>query len=98
MARERGQTQFVCAVDGRNLLTLAAMLSALSGIGRGIRWLSNINMALSWLLLVIFVVFGATAFAGEMFIAGLVAYLKGIPAMSVTVWNGGDTGDRAVTE
>ena len=73
------------------LLTLAAMLSALSGIGRGLRLLSNLNMALSWLLLIIFVVFGATAFAGEMFIAGLVAYLKGIPAMSVTVWNGGDT-------
>jgi choline/carnitine/betaine transport len=73
------------------LLTLAAMLSALSGIGKGIRLLSNINMALSWLLLIIFVIFGATAFAGEMFIAGLVAYLKGIPAMSVTVWNGGDT-------
>ena len=34
-------------------LTLAAMLSALSGIGRGIRWLSNLNMALSWLILVI---------------------------------------------
>ncbi|MEK9989854.1 MAG: BCCT family transporter, partial [Halieaceae bacterium] len=47
-------------------LTTAAMLSALSGIGRGIRWLSNLNMALSWLLLVIFIVFGATAFAGEM--------------------------------
>ena len=39
-------------------LTLAAMLSALSGIGRGIRWLSNLNMALSWLLLIIFVLFG----------------------------------------
>jgi len=68
-------------------LTLAAMLSALSGIGRGIRWLSNLNMALSWLLLIIFVLFGATAFAGEMFIVGLIEYLKSIPAMSVTVWD-----------
>ena len=73
------------------LLTLAAMLSALSGIGRGIRWLSNLNMALSWLLLVIFIVFGATAFAGEMFVGGLTEYLRAIPAMSVTIWDGGDT-------
>ena len=72
-------------------LTMAAMLSALSGIGRGIRWLSNLNMALSWLLLFIFIIFGATAFAGEMFIAGLAEYLGAIPAMSVTVWNGGNT-------
>ena len=75
-------------------LTMAAMLSALSGIGRGIRWLSNLNMALSWLLLFIFIIFGATAFAGEMFIAGLAEYLGAIPAMSVTVWNGGNTKPR----
>ena len=73
------------------LLTLAAMLSALSGIGHGIRWLSNLNMALSWLLLVIFIMFGATAFAGEMFVGGLTEYLRAIPAMSITIWDGGDT-------
>jgi choline/carnitine/betaine transport len=73
------------------LLTSAAMLSALSGIGRGIRWLSNLNMALSWLLLAIFVVFGATAFAGEMFFSGLGAYLSEILAMSLTIWSDSDT-------
>ena len=72
-------------------LTVAAMLSALSGIGRGIRLLSNLNMALSWLLLVIFAVFGATAFAGEMFISGLTAYLREILTMSLTIWSGGET-------
>lgn len=72
-------------------LTVAAMLSALSGIGLGIRLLSNLNMALSWLLLVIFVVFGATAFAGEMFISGLTAYLREILPMSLTIWSGGET-------
>jgi len=73
-------------------LTLAAMLSALSGIGRGIRWLSNLNMALSWLLLLIFVVFGATAFAGDMFVSGLTEYVRWLPTMSVTIWNGGEAG------
>ena len=73
------------------LLTLAAMLSALSGIGRGIRWLSNLNMALSWLLLLIFMIFGATVFAGEMFISGLTEYVRWLPAMSFTIWSGGDS-------
>ena len=48
-------------------------------------------MALSWLLLVIFIISGATAFAGEMFVAGLTEYLSAIPAMSVTIWDGGKT-------
>jgi len=72
-------------------LTLAAMLSALSGIGRGIRWLSNLNMALSWLLLIIFIGFGATVFAGEMFVAGLIEYIGAIGPMSLTVWENDGT-------
>jgi choline-glycine betaine transporter len=68
------------------------MLSALSGIGRGIRWLSNLNMALSWLLLLIFIIFGATAFAGDMFVSGLTEYVRWLPTMSVTIWNGGEAG------
>ena len=74
------------------------MLSALSGIGRGIRWLSNLNMALSWLLLVIYYLW-RTAFAGEMFVAGLTEYLGAIPAMSVTIWDGGrtETGKHSAT-
>ena len=48
-------------------------------------------MALSWLLLAIFVVFGATAFAGEMFFSGLGAYLSEILAMSLTIWSDSDT-------
>ena len=67
------------------------MLSALSGIGRGISWLSNLNMALSWLLLLIFVIFGATVFAGEMFVSGLTEYVRWLPAMSFTIWSGGET-------
>ncbi len=86
-----GKPSFTALLLAVILLTLAAMLSALSGIGRGIRWLSNLNMALSWLLLVIFFVSGATAFAGEMFVGGLTEYLRAIPAMSVTIWPAGDT-------
>jgi choline/carnitine/betaine transport len=69
-----------------SIIVLAAMMSALSGLGRGIKWLSNLNMVLSWLLLLIFLVFGATWFAGEVFIQGIYDYLGALPAMSSTVW------------
>jgi len=48
-------------------------------------------MALSWLLLIIFVIFGATVFAGEMFVSGLTEYVRWLPAMSFTIWSGGET-------
>ena len=40
----------------------ASSLSALSGLGKGIKWLSNINMGLSMFLLGFFILFGATMF------------------------------------
>ena len=69
------------------IIVIAAMMSALSGLGRGIKWLSNLNMVLSWLLLLIFLIFGATWFAGEVFVQGLYDYLAALPAMSSTVWS-----------
>lgn len=69
------------------VIILASMLSALSGLGRGIKWLSNLNMTLSWLLLLVFLVFGATLFAGEVFLEGLYQYLAALPSMSLTVWS-----------
>ncbi|WP_201585420.1 BCCT family transporter [Psychrobacter jeotgali] len=61
--------------------------SALSGVGRGIKWLSNINMVLSFLLLAFFLIFGATMFALEMLGKGIFSYVVNLPAMVVTVWD-----------
>lgn len=40
----------------------ASTLSALSGVGKGIKWLSNLNMGLSIFLLAFLVIFGSTWF------------------------------------
>lgn len=77
------------------VIVSASMASALSGLGRGIKWLSNINMTLSWLLLAIFLVFGATQFAGIVFIEGLTEYLTSLSDMSSTVWTATDTPEAA---
>ncbi len=64
----------------------ASTLSALSGVGKGIKWLSNINMGLSIILLGFFIIFGATWFGASAFFIGIWEYLKALPWMSFNVF------------
>ncbi|WP_246053548.1 BCCT family transporter [Paracoccus hibiscisoli] len=61
-------------------------LSALSGVGRGIKWLSNLNMGLSILLLGFLMIFGATWFGLNAMVTGLWHYVISLPQMSVNVF------------
>lgn len=49
------------------LVLFASTISAMSGVNRGIKWLSNINMGLSFFLLLFFVLFGSLLFAAKAF-------------------------------
>ena len=71
----------------------ASTLSALSGVGRGIKWLSNLNMGLSFFIILFLLIFGATAFALKTFFVGIWDYLLALPRMSTEIWkaDGGDT-------
>ncbi|MEE9388864.1 MAG: BCCT family transporter [Paracoccaceae bacterium] len=73
----------------------ASTLSALSGVGKGIKWLSNINMGLSIFLLLFFIIFGSTFFGLQALFVGLWDYIIALPKLLFTVWNadGTDTGD-----
>ncbi len=73
----------------------ASTLSALSGVGKGIKWLSNINMGLSFFVLLFFLVFGSTFFGLSTLIVGIWDYLISIPGNILTVWakDGTETGD-----
>lgn len=64
----------------------ASTLSALSGVGKGIKWLSNINMVLSIFLLTFFILFGATWFGFNAFFIGIWDYLLALPEMSFNVF------------
>ncbi|MBS1303506.1 BCCT family transporter [Loktanella sp. SALINAS62] len=72
----------------------ASTLSALSGVGKGIKWLSNINMVLSIFLLGFLMIFGATFFGAQAFFVGIWDYLIALPGMMVTVYSddGTETG------
>ncbi len=64
----------------------ASTLSALSGVGKGIKWLSNINMVLSIFLLSFFIIFGATFFGASAFLLGIWDYIIALPSMSFNVF------------
>ncbi|PTX56183.1 BCCT, betaine/carnitine/choline family transporter [Litoreibacter ponti] len=66
----------------------ASTLSALSGVGKGIKWLSNINMGLSFFLLAFFLIFGSTFFGLTALFVGIWDYLISIPGNILTVWSG----------
>jgi len=68
------------------VIMVASTLSAMSGVGKGIKWLSNLNMALSFALLAFFLVFGATAIAFKGLLIGFWDYLINLPSMSLTYW------------
>ncbi len=73
----------------------ASTMSALSGVGKGIKWLSNINMGLSFFVLTFFLIFGSTVFGLSTLFVGIWDYLLSIPGNIFTVWNadGTETGD-----
>jgi len=52
-----------------------SILSAVSGVGRGVKYLSNLNLVLSIILLLTFVVFGSFIFAMTTYASALIDYL-----------------------
>ncbi|MDA5095130.1 BCCT family transporter [Aliiroseovarius sp. KMU-50] len=73
----------------------ASTLSALSGVGKGIKWLSNINMGLSFFLLAFFLIFGSALFGLQALFVGLFDYVVALPGLLFKVWrpDGTETGD-----
>ncbi|QFT78669.1 BCCT family transporter [Erythrobacter sp. THAF29] len=72
--------------------------SALSGVGRGIKWLSNLNMGLSFGLLGLFVVAGSGLYGLQLLGVGIWDYIVTLPAHSLTLFSsdGSSAGDALV--
>ncbi len=64
------------------LVMMMSTLSAVSGVGRGVKYLSNINLLLSLVLLAVFIVFGSFAFAATTYATALVDYVKNFISLS----------------
>ncbi|MEY1555946.1 BCCT family transporter [Yoonia sp. R2331] len=86
LAMEDGTATTTGIVVALLVIMGASTLSALSGVGKGIKWLSNINMVLSIFLLSFFIIFGATFFGASAFFIGIYDYLVALPGLSFNVY------------
>lgn len=88
-ATEDGGTKTSVAAIVVSLIVImgASTLSALSGVGKGIKWLSNINMGLSFFILAFFLIFGSTFFGLQALFLGIWDYIISIPGNIFTVWS-----------
>jgi len=59
-------------------ITLVATLSVVSGLGRGIKWLSNVNIGLAGFILLFVLAFGPTLFLLREFIGSIGFYLQNV--------------------
>ena len=79
------------------VLVGASTLSALSGVGRGIKWLSNLNMGLSFAILALFAVVGSGLGGLRLLGVGLWDYLRTLIPNSLTLFDkGGPSGEALV--
>ncbi|MCA9473849.1 MAG: BCCT family transporter [Nitrospirales bacterium] len=67
------------------IVTVLYMLSAQTGLQRGIKYLSNLNMALASTLLCFVLFLGPTQFILEVFSSALGGYLQNLPTMSLNL-------------
>ncbi|MBW4329633.1 BCCT family transporter [Stakelama sp. CBK3Z-3] len=64
------------------ILSVFAIISALSGVSKGIKWLSNANMVMAVVLLFFVLVLGSTVFLFDLIPSSIGAYLSNFVAMS----------------
>lgn len=62
-------------ISGLLVIMLMSIISAVSGVGKGVKYLSNLNLVLSLILLGIFVVFGSFGFAMSTYGSAFVDYI-----------------------
>lgn len=69
-------------ISGLVVIMGLSIISAVSGVGRGVKYLSNLNLVLSLILLLIFVVFGSFLFAMTTYGTAMVDYILNFLSLS----------------
>ena len=86
LMREGGTASTAAIVVALIVLVGASTLSALSGVGRGIKWLSNLNMGLSFFLLALFTIAGSGMLGLKLLFTGLYDYVTTLPSKTLTLF------------
>ncbi|SIT05295.1 BCCT family transporter [Neptunomonas antarctica] len=69
------------------VVMLLSTISALTGVARGVKWLSQVNVILSVVLLGFFILFGSTLYGFELFGSSLVDYTLNLIPLTFSVWD-----------
>ena len=72
------------------VLTVCFVISAVSGVAKGIQWLSNINMVLAFMLALFLFVVGPTVFILDLIPTSLGTYIGDLAQMSARTGVGGE--------
>ncbi|MDN4478675.1 BCCT family transporter [Demequina sp. SYSU T00039] len=67
------------------VITIVTLFSLLTGLARGMKWLSNINLALAGLILLYVLFSGPTLFLLREFVQSIGAYIQGFVGLSFNV-------------
>lgn len=74
-------------IAGLLVIMFMSILSAVSGVGRGVKYLSNLNLVLSLILLGTFIVFGSFGFAMSTYGSAFVDYVLQFLSLSFNAHN-----------
>lgn len=65
------------------VVTVLYMISATTGLNKGIKYLSNTNLILAFLLMIFVLFLGPTTFIMESFVTSFGSYIQNLPSMSL---------------
>ena len=74
-------------VAGLMVIMGLSIISAVSGVGRGVKYLSNLNLVLSIILLLTFVIFGSFGFAMSTYGSAFIDYMLNFFALSFEAYS-----------
>lgn len=83
---ETGTSNTLGILVAITIIMVASTASALSGVGKGIKILSNINLILSLFLLGFFLIFGSTFFGLNALFMGFIDYIVNLPVLLFKVF------------
>ena len=75
------------------MIMCMSIVSAVSGVGRGVKYLSNLNLVLSLILLLTFIIFGSFLFAMSTYATALIDYIINFFSLSFNAYGSTSVGE-----
>ncbi|WP_226625273.1 BCCT family transporter [Alloyangia pacifica] len=86
-ADQAGNPPLVALLTALVLAIAATIASIVSGLERGVKWTSHCGIALAFVVLAVFVVFGGGARVIGVFVTSLLRYVQTLPSQMVTLYD-----------